>query len=707
MIDRYKLVSRHNPIHTKVDIRAPLSVGNGEFAYTADITGMQSFPEEYVKGQPLCTQSQWGWHTNPRPLNLSYSDFRMKEYDTPRGKQGFPTNSEGQEDLYTYLRQNPHRLHLGQIGMELLKEGGDRVLLKDIKNIYQTLDLFTGIIYSHFEVGGSQVNVKTACHPHRDQVAFSIESSLLGEGRLNICIDFPGPSPHRNFSGGRYTLPDRWQDYFTAADWTHPELHQTYYVDAGMNHLVLLRVLDNDRYFVKIYWEGEVSIERVAAHSFKIRPKLGLTQFKIACEFQPVPYRDYFISDIEDTFTQSASYWANFWLTGGAIQLAESKDPRALELERRVVLSQYLTAIHCAGSIPPQETGLMNNSWYGKYNLEMHWWHAYHFTLWGRAHLLERSLWWYNANLPKARRMARNRGLLGAQWVKSYGPEDWDYAMPSGIGPLLIWCQPHPISFAEACYKACPEFGSRILEKYSELVFDTAEYMADFVIWDAENQRYVLAPPIATAQEVHPPTTVLNPTFELSYWRYGLKVAQRWRERLGLERDKKWDHVLKYLSKLPIYQGVYLAHENCLDTYTRYNYDHPSFLACLGVLPGDDVDKKIMANTLHKVLKEWDFKKKSWGWDYPMIAMTAARLGETEIAISILLNDLPQNQFLVNGHNATRSDLPCYLPANGALLTAIALMAAGWEGEETRVAPGFPQNGSWTVQVEGIRKYFN
>jgi hypothetical protein len=38
--------------------------------------------------------------------------------------------------------------------------------------------------------------------------------------------------------------------------------------------------------------------------------------------------------------------------------LAHSKDKRAIELERRVVLSQYLTAIQCSGSMPPQETGL-------------------------------------------------------------------------------------------------------------------------------------------------------------------------------------------------------------------------------------------------------------------------------------------------------------------------------------------------------------
>ena len=709
MIDRYQLVTRHNPVYHRADIRAPLSVGNGEFAYTADVTGMQSFPEAYEKGQPLCTQSQWGWHTNPKPSGLSYEDFKMTEYDTPWGKQGFPTSSKGQKDLYAYLRQNPHRLHLGQIGMELKKVGGTKAVLEDITDIRQTLDLYHGILKSYFRIDSTPVQVRTACHPSREEVVFSIESSLLREGRLTVRLAFPGASPGRSFSEGRASLPDRWPDYLSAADWRHPEFHHTYLVESDTNTAVFLRNLDDDRYFVRVHWSGQGILKQTAPHCFSVCPQPGSDRFQIGFEFQRSSF-EHDVDEIENTFRSSINYWSQFWSAGGAVQLSDSKDPGAEELERRLILSQYLTAVHCAGSMPPQETGLMNNSWYGKFNLEMHWWHAYHFTLWGRTSLLERSLCWYNANLPKAKRMAKRHGLSGARWVKSYGPEDWDDAMPSGIGPLLIWCQPHPISFAEACYKACqesacPESGVSILEKYGDLVLETAEYMADFVVWDRVNKRYILAPPIATAQEVHPPMTVCNPSFELSYWRYGLKVAQRWRERMKLGRSEEWDDILQHLSKLPVYQGVYLAHENCRDTYTRYNYDHPSFLACFGVLPGEDVDHGIMTNTLARVLRQWDLKKKSWGWDYPMIAMTAARLGQPDVAVSILLNDLPQNQFLANGHNATRSDLPCYLPANGALLTAVALMAAGWEGGPEEEAPGFPKDGSWAVQQEGIRKY--
>src|SRR6266545_8107382 len=64
-IDRAALVSRHNPVMRQLDPLSPLSLGNGEFAFTADITGLQTFPEAYEQAMPLCTMSQWGWHTAP------------------------------------------------------------------------------------------------------------------------------------------------------------------------------------------------------------------------------------------------------------------------------------------------------------------------------------------------------------------------------------------------------------------------------------------------------------------------------------------------------------------------------------------------------------------------------------------------------------------------------------------------------------------
>ena len=124
-------------------------------------------------------------------------------------------------------------------------------------------------------------------------------------------------------------------------------------------------------------------------------------------------------------------------------------------------------------------------------------------------------------------------------------------------------------------------------------------------------------------------------------------------------------------------------------------------LAALGVLNGEMVDRETMRRTLKKVMADWDWPE-TWGWDYPMTAMTAARLREPAIAIDALLLDTPKNKYLPNGHNYQRPNLPLYLPGNGGLLYAIALMVNGWKGASSRKAPGFPADGSWSVRSEGF-----
>jgi hypothetical protein len=87
-----------------------------------------------------------------------------------------------------------------------------------------------------------------------------------------------------------------------------------------------------------------------------------------------------------------------------------------------------------------------------------------------------------------------------------------------------------------------------------------------------------------------------------------------------------------------------------------------------------------------------------------MMAMTAARLGKPDLAIDALLMDTPKNAYRANGHNHQRPGLTIYLPGNGALLYAVAMMAAGWDGAPGGSAPGFPRDGRWVVRWEGLRR---
>jgi hypothetical protein len=107
IINRRALVDRHSPTLQQLNSVSPLSLGNGEFAFTADFTGLQTFPREYKQSMPLCTMSQWGWHTIPPPAGVNPTQLRLTQYDTHGRPVGYATGSEGQRQLYDWLRENP------------------------------------------------------------------------------------------------------------------------------------------------------------------------------------------------------------------------------------------------------------------------------------------------------------------------------------------------------------------------------------------------------------------------------------------------------------------------------------------------------------------------------------------------------------------------------------------------------------------------
>lgn len=177
------------------------------------------------------------------------------------------------------------------------------------------------------------------------------------------------------------------------------------------------------------------------------------------------------VESFDETLEAGKKSWENFWMTGGAVDFSECTDPRASELERRVVLSRYLTRIQCSGSLPPQETGLTYNSWFGKFHLEMHWWHAVHFAMWQKEEILEKQMGYYFDIFENARLTAEHQGYRGVRWPKMVGPDGRE--SPSTVGTYLIWQQPHPIFYSELLYENASD-KKEILDRYSKLVFETA-----------------------------------------------------------------------------------------------------------------------------------------------------------------------------------------------------------------------------------------
>lgn len=674
-INRKNLVTRHNPKIIGVDTRAPITLGNGEFAVTVDATGLQTLKDAYASFLPLTTMSNWGWHTAPSPEGYTIEKFPLTYYES-HGRQvpyRFTKDTwwKGPTPETAYLARNPHHFCLGHIGLLL---DGNTLRPNDILEATQELELWTGKLTSRFIVDGQQVIVETVCHPKIDALSVKIESSLAK--RLALEIYFPYGSHER--SGG-----------VDGHDLAH---HTQYCKDSS----AFLRSMDNIKYSVGLT-ASHHDVTQTTPHCFVVNfedPTIEATiSYRIGHDAKPIP-------SYADTKDAAAQFWQGFWMSGGAVELWESTDPRAKELERRIVLSQYLTAIQSGGTLPPQESGLMYNSWNGKFHLEMHYWHAAHFVLWGREKLLERSLDWYLEILPAARKTAEIQGYDGVRWPKCVGPEGIN--APCDIEPFLIWQQPHPIYYAELLYRATPSI--QVLQKYKDMVQQTANFMASFAVIPPGESRYVLGPPVAPAQEVYDHSLTINPCYELSYWRWGLETAIKWRQRLGLLPDSKLETVLKHLAPLPQKDGVYIAAETAPDTFENAAYirDHPTMVASLGMLPGKDVNHETMRSTLDKINDKWDWPS-TWGWDYPMLAMTAARLGMGDKAIDYLCMDTPKNTWLITGGNYQHDGLPIYLPGNGGLLLAIAMMAAGWDGDGGKGAPGFPSEG-WVVKHENLRK---
>ena len=69
-IDRRALVTRHNPTLTRIDPTSPLMVGNGNLGFTADITGLQTFQEQYSPRVPLHDPGPMGLAQLSQPVRV-------------------------------------------------------------------------------------------------------------------------------------------------------------------------------------------------------------------------------------------------------------------------------------------------------------------------------------------------------------------------------------------------------------------------------------------------------------------------------------------------------------------------------------------------------------------------------------------------------------------------------------------------------------
>ena len=690
-IDRKTVVTRHNPVTTVSSEKSPAQVGNGRFAFGADITGLQTF-------HAFNTMSDWGWHSMPLPEGVSVEDYKPVEIETHGRSIPYILNNPECPEISDWLRSNPHRINLGRIGFVLLKEDGSPALESDLKDTRQETDLWTGTINSGFTLDGTPVTVRTACHPSTDLISVHVESPLVKDGRIGLFVDLPYAD------GKNFARP-------TVGDFDHPETHKSELTLEGTSRGTITHKMDDTEYSITLGWNGEATLSRVKedAHEYRLMPS-GSDTLDVTALFTPSRSPDSstvpeLVEGPAEVEQASAEAWEKYWKSGAAVDLSESTDPRWEELERRIVLSQYLMKVNEAGDYPPQEAGLVNNGWYGRFHWEMIWWHGAHFLLWNRPECVDGYLSKYGEFMDGAVARASSEGRKGAKWPKCTGNINREW--PCEPHAMLCWQQSHPIWFAEQEFRMNPS--KEVLDKWAEIVINTADYMADYVFWDEDTNRYIIGPPVIPVSENTKMMETMNPVFELGYWRFGLRVALDWAERLGLpaKRVSEWKDVLEKLSELPTEDGCYITHELMKDMWTAYNFEHPALTGIYGWLPGDGVDVETFRRTFYRVLGSWQMDR-IWGWDYPMLAMAAARLGDPGKAVDLLCTTA--HKFAFDEHGLADMYPFPYFPANGGLLTAVAMMCAGWDGlpgglegskEDT---PGFPKDGSWVVRHEGFNR---
>ncbi|KAI0030553.1 Six-hairpin glycosidase-like protein [Vararia minispora EC-137] len=689
LIDRRALVSRYNPVRTSgFNLSTPVQVGNGNFAFGADVTGLQTF-------SPFAIMSSWGWKNDSLPPGRTWEDVK-NYHGVSYDNHGRPVEYDfgGDPLIEQWLISNPNRVNLGRVGLVFFGANGSALetTLDNVSNTFQTLDLWTGTITSNLTFDGVLVSVATTCAQESDIVGISIASSLVSQGRLGVFIDFPWNDGSNKFSApfvGSFNLPGNHTTTLhvetgpgagTFAQITHTLVNSTFLTTVGGN-------------------EFNITRDAPDLHRYTIRPRWTSSDFTLVVGYSLDPPS--YIPDFASISTSSHDAWARYWSDAGFVDvISGSTDPRADELQRRIVLSRYLMRVNEAGDSPPQESGLVNDGWYGKFHMEMYFWHCAHWALWDNWDLLHRSTPTYSHFLPSSiqRAQVQQGFATGARWPKMTDP--LGRSSPGEINNLLIWEQPHPLIFASYERRSFPD-NTTVLQKWRNVLHETADFMAAFAWFNRSTGVFDIGPPMYPVAEDTNPNITRNPAFELAYWRFGLGLASEWMSALEEDVPVDWTDVLECLAPLPMQDGYYAIYEDAPKDFwslAEFTSDHPTLAGLVGWLPPTlGLNISVANATTHRVWTTWNATN-LWGWDFPMLAMSAARLGDPSQAVNFLLH--PDFQFDDVGMPVGGVRVPTpYFPGAGALLYAIAMMAEGWEGS-TGHAPGFPKG--WNVTVEGL-----
>ena len=338
--------------------------------------------------------------------------------------------------------------------------------------------------------------------------------------------------------------------------------------------------------------------------------------------------------------------------------------------------------------------------------MEMVIWHLAHFSVWGRQKYFDNVFpQLYETLLPSAIARAKIMGWEGARWPKMT-EVDTGASSPGDINAVLMWQQPHPFYLANLAYRATPT--RQTLQRWDRVLTATADYMASYPGMNLTTGKYDLGPPAYGVTENTPPNSTRNLAYEIAYWRYGLDSAIEWKRKLRQPIPEKWLHVAANLAPPPQVNGLYTVYDGLDSSWwndSKLIGDPRSLIMLQGILPDTPaVDPHTALRTADKVWEVWG-DAKIRGWGRPVLAINSARIGNPNRAIYHLTAydywRFDDAGFAIRGGDGGTP--PPFMPGNAGFLLAIAYCTAGWQGTEDET-PGFPQDGSWAVDHEGIMK---
>ncbi len=285
------LVAENNIVNSVIDSMSSMSLGNGHFIFSTDITGLQTFPDFYSDGTPLITWSDWS---------------------------GVTENTPG---------RNSYRYQLGTIGLRILKKNGKEISVNDIGVPVQILNMSAGEIDSRFSIEDIPVHLKTVCHPDYDIISVKIISDLIGKRRLSIKIDFSDRIP--SFPGTSYGSS---------------RMNTTEVVSDTNNLLIFDRSRNNDKYKVMI-WLNDAHVINISQNIYYLEPDGSDSTYSFSCQFLNNP-EDGRIQDFGETETASRDSWEKFWSTIGNTDLRKIKGAQSKQLTADLIRSLYYKRLH-------------------------------------------------------------------------------------------------------------------------------------------------------------------------------------------------------------------------------------------------------------------------------------------------------------------------------------------------------------------------